>query len=321
MAFDTLFSPIAVGARELRNRIVHAATVTGLGRDRAVTDRLIAYHAARAQRRHRDDRDRADERSPDQQRRADPGEHPRRGQPGRAHALGRGGGAPRLPADRPARPHRPPAALGPRFRAAQRVLPARGALLEQRPAARRGRDSGHRRGLCGERGAAEARGLQRGRAARRPRLPDRAVPLARLQRPDGRLRRQPRRPHPLHARGDGGGPRRLRPGLHRRYQAAGGRAGAGRHRPRRGRAHRPRGRGRGRARLPLLQPGRVRSCVRYPSARHALPAPAVPAAPCAAPRGRRRAPGDRPRPDRIGATRQRRRWPRAPATWSASAGC
>ena len=48
MAFDTLFSPIAVGARELRNRIAHAATVTGLGKDRAVTDRLIAYHAARA---------------------------------------------------------------------------------------------------------------------------------------------------------------------------------------------------------------------------------------------------------------------------------
>ena len=48
MAFDTLFSPITVGARELRNRIVHAATVTGLGKDRAVTDRLIAYHAARA---------------------------------------------------------------------------------------------------------------------------------------------------------------------------------------------------------------------------------------------------------------------------------
>ena len=48
MAFDTLFSPIAVGGRALRNRIVHAATVTGLGRDRAVTDRFIAYHAARA---------------------------------------------------------------------------------------------------------------------------------------------------------------------------------------------------------------------------------------------------------------------------------
>ena len=48
MPFDTLFSPITVGGRELRNRIVHAATVTGLGKDRAVTDRLIAYHAARA---------------------------------------------------------------------------------------------------------------------------------------------------------------------------------------------------------------------------------------------------------------------------------
>ena len=48
MAFDTLFSPITVGGRELRNRIVHTATVTGLGRDRAVTDRLIAYHTARA---------------------------------------------------------------------------------------------------------------------------------------------------------------------------------------------------------------------------------------------------------------------------------
>ena len=49
MAFDTLFSPITVGPRELRNRIVHTATVTGLGKDRAVTDRLIAYHAARAE--------------------------------------------------------------------------------------------------------------------------------------------------------------------------------------------------------------------------------------------------------------------------------
>ena len=49
MAFDILFSPIAVGARKLRNRIVHTATVTGLGKDRAVTERLIAYHAARAE--------------------------------------------------------------------------------------------------------------------------------------------------------------------------------------------------------------------------------------------------------------------------------
>ena len=36
----------------------------------------------------------------------------------------------------------------------------------------------------------------------------------------------------------------------------------------------------------VLQPGRVWACVRYPSARHALPAPAVPAAPHAAARGR-----------------------------------
>ena len=49
MAFDTLFSPITVGSRALRNRIVHTATVTGLGKDRAVTDRLVAYHAARAE--------------------------------------------------------------------------------------------------------------------------------------------------------------------------------------------------------------------------------------------------------------------------------
>ena len=172
--------------------------------------------------------------------------------------------------------------------------------MEHRPPTRRGRDSGHRRGLCRERGAVEACGLQRGRAARRPRLPDRAVPFARLQRPDGRLWRQLRGAHPLHARGDGGGPRRLRGGFHRRHQAAGGRACAGRHRPRRGGAYRPRRRGRRRARLSLLQPGRVRARVRYPSARHALPAPAVPAAPHAAPRGRRWAPGDRPRQDRIG---------------------
>ena len=50
MAFDTLLRPDHRGRpRELRNRIVHVATVTGLGKDRAVTDRLIAYHAARAQ--------------------------------------------------------------------------------------------------------------------------------------------------------------------------------------------------------------------------------------------------------------------------------
>ena len=48
-AFETLFSPLALGRRRLRNRIVHTATVTGLGRERRVTDRLIAYHRARAE--------------------------------------------------------------------------------------------------------------------------------------------------------------------------------------------------------------------------------------------------------------------------------
>ncbi len=49
MPYDTLFSPIELGARSLRNRIVHVATVTALGRERRVTDRLIAYHRARAE--------------------------------------------------------------------------------------------------------------------------------------------------------------------------------------------------------------------------------------------------------------------------------
>ena len=49
MALDTLFSPITIGHRELRNRIAHAATVTGLGQARGVTDRLVAYHRARAE--------------------------------------------------------------------------------------------------------------------------------------------------------------------------------------------------------------------------------------------------------------------------------
>jgi 2,4-dienoyl-CoA reductase-like NADH-dependent reductase (Old Yellow Enzyme family) len=49
MSFDTLFSPIKIGPHELRNRIVHVATVTALGKDRKVTDRLINYHRARAE--------------------------------------------------------------------------------------------------------------------------------------------------------------------------------------------------------------------------------------------------------------------------------
>ena len=48
-AFETLFSSLVLGRRRLRNRIVHTATVTGLGRGRMVTDRLIAYHRARAE--------------------------------------------------------------------------------------------------------------------------------------------------------------------------------------------------------------------------------------------------------------------------------
>ena len=247
-----------------------------------------------------DDRDRAPQRASDQHRCADPGERPRRGQPRGPRALGGGGGGRRLSSRRPARPHRPPAALGARFGAARRVRAARGALLEHRAPVRRGRDPGRRRGLCRERGATEARWLQRRRAARSPRLSDRAVPLARVQRPHGRLWRALRGTHALSARGVGGGPRRLRRRLHRRHQAAVRRAGAGRNRSGRGGAHRPCRGGRRRARLSFLQPGRIRSRIRHSSAGHALPAAALPGAAQAAPRGRRRAAGDRPRPDRFG---------------------
>ncbi len=48
MPFEALFSAIAVGPVRLRNRVVHAATVTGLGRARQPTEALIAYHGERA---------------------------------------------------------------------------------------------------------------------------------------------------------------------------------------------------------------------------------------------------------------------------------
>ncbi|WP_159646220.1 oxidoreductase [Sphingorhabdus sp. 109] len=47
-AYPNLFSPLKVGTRELRNRVVHASTSTHYSRDGRVTDRLIAYFANRA---------------------------------------------------------------------------------------------------------------------------------------------------------------------------------------------------------------------------------------------------------------------------------
>lgn len=47
-AYPNLFSPLKVGTRELRNRIVHASTSTHFSKDGRVTDRLIAYFANRA---------------------------------------------------------------------------------------------------------------------------------------------------------------------------------------------------------------------------------------------------------------------------------
>ncbi|MEE8171721.1 MAG: NAD(P)-binding protein, partial [Alphaproteobacteria bacterium] len=48
MAYPTLFSPLQVGAHRLRNRVVHAATVTGYGVNTRPSERLIEYHRARA---------------------------------------------------------------------------------------------------------------------------------------------------------------------------------------------------------------------------------------------------------------------------------
>ena len=187
MAFDTLFSPIAVGGRELRNRIVHTATVTGLGKDRAVTDRLIAYHAARAE----------------------GGTamivtelmnvHPTSaGAPilVSIHDEGNLGGLTRWAEAVERHGCRLIGQLGHIGRqqlwgldSVPRSASSQPEVLYWNTARPLAEDeiSGHRRGLCRERGAVEACGLQRGRAARRPRLPDRAVPFARLQRPDGRL--------------------------------------------------------------------------------------------------------------------------------------
>jgi len=48
MMYPTLFSPLQVGAHELRNRVVHTATVSGYGANTRPSDRLIDYHQARA---------------------------------------------------------------------------------------------------------------------------------------------------------------------------------------------------------------------------------------------------------------------------------
>lgn len=47
-AYPHLFSPVRVGGRELRNRIVHASTSTHYCVDGRVTDRLIDYYVNRA---------------------------------------------------------------------------------------------------------------------------------------------------------------------------------------------------------------------------------------------------------------------------------
>ena len=48
MMYPTLFSPLQVGTHELRNRVVHTATVSGYGANTRPSDRLIDYHRARA---------------------------------------------------------------------------------------------------------------------------------------------------------------------------------------------------------------------------------------------------------------------------------
>ena len=300
MAFDTLFSPIAVGGRELRNRIVHTATVTGLGKDRAVTDRLIAYHAARAE-------------------------------GGTAMIVTElmnvhptSAGAPILVSIHDE------GNLGGLTRWAEAVERHGCRLIGQLGHIGRqqlwGLDSVPRsassqpevlywntaRPLAED----EIPGIVAGYAGSAERLKRAGFSGVELHGAHGYLIAQFLSPA-CNDRTDGyGGSFEGRTRFMREVMAAVRTAcGAdfivgiklpadervpGGIDPDEAERIAARRRGRGRARLSLLQPGRVRARVRYPSARHALPAPAVPASPHAAPRGRRRAPGDRPRQDRIG---------------------
>lgn len=46
--FERLFEPMQIGSLQLKNRIIMTAMGTRFCKDRFVTDRLIAYHVARA---------------------------------------------------------------------------------------------------------------------------------------------------------------------------------------------------------------------------------------------------------------------------------
>ena len=111
-------------------------------------------------------------------------------------------------------------------------------------------------------------GFSGGRAARRPRLSDRAVPLGPPATTGGTATAAASKAAPAScARVMAGGPRCLRRRLHRRHQAAGGRARAGRHRPPTKRSALPaRAAAEGVLDYLAFSQGRVRTCVRYPSA-------------------------------------------------------
>src|SRR5579862_5820114 len=47
--YPALLAPFALAGKRLKNRVVHASMTTRFGVDRRVTDRLIQYHANRAQ--------------------------------------------------------------------------------------------------------------------------------------------------------------------------------------------------------------------------------------------------------------------------------
>ena len=214
---ERLFSPLALGPIEIRNRVVSTSHQTSLVHDHLPTDDLIAYHRARAA-----------------------------GGAGlivveatavhptgllTAHTVGgylpeivpvwraderRRQGA-RHPAHMPALPRRP---RDDRLRHAasggRPELDPLGAVQDRAQGADASRDRRDARGLPAG-GGLRGRGRpRRRRGVRRLRLPADAVPVAPRERPHRRVRRELREPVPVPARGARGDARRVRPGRHDR---------------------------------------------------------------------------------------------------------
>ena len=229
MSYDNLFQPLRIGGCTVPNRIARTAHSTGTaGED------LIAYHEERARGgtgltviEIAGVHTRLGDGHPRVQRRGAPVLRGARPPPARSWHAGVPAAVARRRGLRPGRP----ADLG------QRRAHAVG---QRDPGADdQGDDRRHRRRLRRGGQALPGRRARRRRAARGPRLPDRAVPLPGHQPARRRLRRLDGEPVPL-PRGDPAGhPRRGRPRLPGRCAALGHRLHRGWHRPGRGGRHRP----------------------------------------------------------------------------------